>query len=197
MCQLQNLVSFLISLHVLHQVLHRQQQCFLFVLVPFECRTPLLFLDFLFAVNCVFLVKFKWRVIKSSYFAFHLLIKLIKSFIISIFCNGQNESLLEFLTHLLVWVKTDDGYQQQILLLIHCPAEVKNISRNDSWYVSNGNRFNFIQSTDCGSIKTMKVDIVRLLVSFFHHFNLLMYNDDVIPACISVCMITSDSCFSC
>ena len=52
----------------------------------------------------------------------------MKPFIISIFCYGQNASILEFLTHLIVWVKTDDGYQQQILLLIHRPAEVKNIS---------------------------------------------------------------------
>ena len=62
--------------------------------------------------------------------------------------------------------------------------------------VSNANRFNFIQSTDCGCIKTIKFDIDRPLVSFFHHFNWLMYND-VIPACISVYMATSASSFCC
>ena len=103
----------------------------------------------------------------------------------SVFCYGQNAPISEFLTYLKVWVKTDDGYQQQILLLIHRPAEVKNISRNDSWCVSNGNRFKFIQSTDCGCITAINVDIDRLLVSFFHHFNWLMYNN-VIPACISI-----------
>ena len=91
-------------------------------------------------------------------------------------------------------MKTYDRYQQQILLLIHRPAEVKSISRNYSWCVSKGNRFNFIQSTDCDFITTIKVGIDRLPVCFFHHFNWLMYSD-VIPACISLYMISGTQYF--
>ena len=54
--------------------------------------------------------------------------------------------------------------------------KLKKYLQISSWYVSDGNKSNVIQTTDF-DFATITVDIGRVLVCFIHHFDSLMYSD--------------------